>query len=83
MGIVMTDAQLVGVEEKTVANYVGPTLYVGEMAIKLKNGSVLVLDYTSYTQDKTSLEAFVGQDAVVYYKEGKSGNMALLLQRTQ
>lgn len=80
MGIVMVDAQLVGVEEKTVANYTGPTLYVGEMGIKLKNGSVMVLDYTGYTQDKASLEAFVGQDAVVYYKEGKSGNMASLYE---
>ena len=78
MGIVMVEAQLVGVEEKTVANYTGPTLYVGEMGIKLKNGSVMVLDYTGYTQDKASLEAFVGQDAVVYYKEGKSGNMSKL-----
>ena len=80
MGIVMVDAQLVGVEEKTVANYVGPTLYVGEMGIKLKNGSVMVLDYSGYTQDKASLEAYVGQDAVVYYKEGKSGNMASLYE---
>ena len=80
MGIVMVEAQLVGVEEKTVANYTGPTLYVGEMGIKLKNGSVMVLDYTPYTQDKASLEAFVGQDAVVYYKEGKSGNMASLYE---
>lgn len=80
LGIVMVDAQLVGVEEKTIANYAGPTLYVGEMAVKLKDGSVLVLDYTPYTQDKASLEAFVGQDAVVYYKEGKSGNMASLYE---
>ncbi len=80
LGIVMVDAQLVGVEEKTVANYAGPTLYVGEMGIKLKNGSVMVLDYSSFTQDKASLEAFVGQDAVVYYKEGKSGNMASLYE---
>ena len=80
LGIVMVDAQLVGVEEKTVANYVGPTLYVGEMGIKLKNGSVMVLDYSGYTQDKASLEAYVGQDAVVYYKEGKSGNMASLYE---
>ncbi len=80
MGIVMVDAQLVGVEEKTVANYVGPTLYVGEMGIKLKNGSVMVLDYTPYTQDKATLEAYVGQDAVVYYKEGKSGNMSTLYE---
>ena len=80
LGIVMVDAQLVGVEEKTVANYTGPTLYVGEMGIKLKNGTVMVLDYTPYTQDKASLEAFVGQDAVVYYKEGKSGNMSSLYE---
>lgn len=79
LGIVKVSAKIVAVEDKNTNDYAG-SLYPEEMAIMLKNGNVITLDYTTYTEDKAMLENYLGQEAVVFYREGKSGDMNTLFE---
>lgn len=79
LGIVKEKCKIVGVEDKTTSDCT-IDLYIGEMAIRLKNGDVIKLDFNSYTDDKSSLENILGQEAVVFYKEGKGGDMNTLFE---
>ncbi len=79
LGIVRVEAKIVGVEDKVTNDFSGK-LYLDEMAIRLRDGSFVVLDYTTYIDDKTAIENYLGQEAVVYYKKGKSGAPDTLYQ---
>lgn len=72
LGIIKEKATIVGVEDKKLASFTG-TLYIDEMAVMLRDGTFVTMDYTSYTDDKSVLEERIGQSVVVYYIEGKSG----------
>lgn len=72
LGIIKEKATIVGVEDKKLASFAG-TLYIDEMAVMLRDGTFVTMDYTSYTDDKSVLEERIGQSVVVYYIEGKSG----------
>ena len=79
LGIKKEKCKIVGVEDKTTSDCT-VSLYVGEMAVRLKNGDVIKMEYNSYTDDKSTLENILGQEAVVFYKEGKGGNMNSLFE---
>ncbi len=77
LGIVKEKATIVGVEDKVLASFQG-TLYLDEMAVKLRNGDIVTMDYTTYFEDKAEIEERLGQEAVVYYRLGKSGALNTL-----
>lgn len=79
LGITKVSAKIVGIEDKVTNEYPG-TLHLEEMAIKLRDGSFVVIDCSTYDQDKSVIENYVGQEAVVYYKKGMSGDPDTLFE---
>jgi len=80
LGVVQEKAKVVGVEDKVTADC-SQELYEGEMAILTTKGrNLIVLDYTTYTDDASALEDLLGQEVVVYYKEGKGADIDTLFE---
>ncbi|MBP3362113.1 MAG: S-layer homology domain-containing protein [Clostridia bacterium] len=79
MGIVKEKATIVGIEDKVTADF-ADTLLNDEMAVRLKGNEIVKMDYTTYTEDKSVIENLLGQQAVVFYKEGKGGDVNTLVE---
>lgn len=79
MGIVKEKATIVGIEDKVTSDF-SDALLNDEMAIRIKGNEIVKMDYTTYTEDKSVLENLLGQQAVVFYKEGKNGNVNTLIE---
>ncbi len=79
LGIIKEKATIVGIEDKVLSTFSGQ-LYIDELAIMLRDGTIVKMDYTTYTEDKSVFEERLGQEAVVYYRQGKSGNMNTLYE---
>lgn len=79
LGIIKEKATIVGVEDKKLASFTG-TLYIDEMAVMLRDGTIVTMDFSSYTDDKSVLEERIGQAVVVYYMKGKMGEQNSLYE---
>lgn len=76
-GIVKNKVTIVGVEDK-LTNQCNVTLALDQIAVKLSNGNIEKIDYTTYTEDKEWLVSLLGQEVVVYYVPGRTGLLSTL-----